>query len=125
MGTGPSISLSPCCFLRLLCLLQNSSQCGKSWGISQENVSPQHCLLPSEVGLLGAVHLWGGHAGRQVTHTGSAPGQHRDAGSDFPCLRLLVLAAELPWELPDRGRLENSPPTASAAGVNMSGLLLL
>lgn len=47
-----------------------------------------------------------------------------NAGSDFFCLRLLALAAELPWELPDWGRLENSPPTASAAGVNTSGLLL-
>lgn len=105
----------------LLCLLQKSPQCGKSWGISQGNISPQHCLLPAEVGLLGAVAMQAGRRPTLAQPQGST--DTVTAGSDFPCLKFLVLAAELPWELPGRGRLENGPPTASAAGVNTLGLL--
>lgn len=45
------------------------------------------------------------------TGTGSARGSTAtvNAGSDFPCLRLLVLAAESLQEQPDWGRLENNP----------------
>lgn len=127
MGTGPS-RLPESMLLpspsneegrMLLFLLQ---KCGKSWGISQGSVSAQHCLLPSEVGLLVAVAMQAGRRPTLAQPQGSI--DTVNAGSDFPCLRLLVLAAELPWELPDRGRLEHSPPTASAAGVNTLGLLL-
>lgn len=106
----------------LLCLLQKSPQCGKCWGISQEKVPAQHCWLPSAVGLCSP---WGCAGRRPTLAQPQGSVATVNAGSDFPCLRLLVLAAELPWELPERGRLENSPPTASAAGVNASGLLLL
>lgn len=68
----------------------------------------------------------GGRAGRRAPALARPQGSTAtvNAGSDFPCLRLLVLAAEPPQEQPDRGRLENNPPTASTAGVNASGLLL-
>lgn len=87
---------------------------------------PGAACFPPKAGLSGAVTPWGGRAGRRAPAVAQPQGSTAtvNARSDFPCLRLLVLAAEPPQEQPDWGRLENNPPTASTAGVNVSGLLL-